>query len=41
MDKVERPLEKMRKLRSEISFSAKEVENMMKESKKVWNEKGV
>lgn len=37
MTEFENPLEEMKKLRSEISFKAKEVESMIKESKKGWD----
>ena len=39
LPKSDDPLEEMRQLRSEISFSAKGVESMIEDSKKAWDRK--
>jgi len=35
--KITNPVQKFRELRSQIKFSEKEIENMIKESKKAWD----
>jgi AbrB family looped-hinge helix DNA binding protein len=37
LPKSDNPLEEMKKLRSEISFSTEEVDSMIEESKKAWD----
>jgi len=37
MPKVKNPLEELRKMRSEIRFSQKDIKEMIKESKKAWS----
>ena len=37
MPKVKNPLEELRKMRSEIRFTQKDIKEMIKESKKAWS----
>ena len=37
LPKSDNPLEDMKELRSEISFSSEEIDSMIKESKKAWD----
>ena len=39
LPKSDEPLEEMKEMRSEISFSTEDVESMKKESKKAWDRK--
>lgn len=40
MPKVKNPIEELRKMRSEIRFTQKEIKEMVRESKKAWSKFG-